>query len=89
MNKKGLGKGLGAIFGDAADPVNTAVEPVRSDEEKKEPYRRIRPYGGIGCSSKSWYSNHEDHLLPSRLESLYSLRYRCKRCYPWNRSTYS
>ena len=36
MNKKGLGKGLGAIFGDAADPVNTAVEPVRSDEEKKE-----------------------------------------------------
>ena len=34
--KKGLGKGLGAIFGDAADPVNTAVEPVRSDEEKKE-----------------------------------------------------
>ena len=24
------------IFGDAADPVNTAVEPVRSDEEKKE-----------------------------------------------------
>ena len=36
MAKKGLGKGLGAIFGDAADPVNTAVEPVRSDEEKKE-----------------------------------------------------
>ena len=36
MNKKGLGKGLGAIFGDAADPVNTAVEPVRSVEEKKE-----------------------------------------------------
>jgi len=34
MNKKGLGKGLGAIFGDAADPVNTAVEPVRS--ERKE-----------------------------------------------------
>ncbi len=34
MNKKGLGKGLGAIFGDAADPVNTAVEPVRSDEEE-------------------------------------------------------
>ena len=34
--KKYLGKGLGAIFGDAADPVNTAVEPVRSDEEKKE-----------------------------------------------------
>ena len=33
MNKKGLGKGLGAIFGDAADPVNTAVEPVRSEKE--------------------------------------------------------
>ena len=31
MNKKGLGKGLGAIFGDAADPVNTAVEGAASE----------------------------------------------------------
>ena len=38
MNKKGLGKGLGAIFGDAADPVNTAVEPVRSDGAASERY---------------------------------------------------
>ncbi|WP_293662839.1 ParB/RepB/Spo0J family partition protein [uncultured Phascolarctobacterium sp.] len=36
MNKKGLGKGLGAIFGEAAGPVDTVVEPVRSDEEKQE-----------------------------------------------------
>lgn len=44
MNKKGLGKGLGAIFGDAADPVNVVVEPVRSDEEKQElPLKDIVP----------------------------------------------
>ncbi len=31
MNKKGLGKGLGAIFGDAADPVK--LEDMMNAEE--------------------------------------------------------
>lgn len=44
MNKKGLGKGLGAIFGDAVDPVAAIVEPARSDEEKQElPLKDIVP----------------------------------------------
>lgn len=37
MNKKGLGKGLGAIFGEvAATPIKDVVETIRDDEEKSE-----------------------------------------------------
>lgn len=44
MNKKGLGKGLGAIFGEVANPATDIVEPVRKDEEKQElPLKDIVP----------------------------------------------
>ena len=44
MSKSGLGKGLGAIFGDIANPAAEVVEPVRSDEEKQElPLKDIIP----------------------------------------------
>lgn len=44
MSKSGLGKGLGAIFGDIANPTAEVVEPVRSDEEKQElPLKDIIP----------------------------------------------
>ncbi len=44
MNKKGLGKGLGAIFGEAVNPATDVVEAMHSDEEKQElPLKDIVP----------------------------------------------
>lgn len=45
MSKSGLGKGLGAIFGDMTNPAAAeVVEPVRTDEEKQKlPLKDIVP----------------------------------------------